>query len=310
MAGRKRANANELPFRQLGSFWSWLPAFRAVAETGGVNEAARQLHLSPSALSRSVTCLESALGEPLFHREAGFVLTARGESLLAATRDAMRGVHAATEASAVLAGPLRVGATSRLGIHRMLPALRALRRAWPEAEPWVSSVREDEVEPLLLRGALDLAIVLGTRAPRSLEGTALAPASSHVYCGRGHALYPVKRPSDEAVLAHPFAAPIAPGGREVVVDGWPPDRARTIALWSDTLDPAIDACLSGELLVCLPDEIVVALALADRLRALPRPELPATPLLCLTRRAIGQRPTLAAELVTRLSSTERPSTTA
>lgn len=304
MAKRREREATELPFRQLDQYWNWLPAFRAVAETGGVNEAARQLHLSPSALSRSVSLLEAALGEPLFHRSSGFALTLYGESLLEATREAMRRIHEATRESAALDGPLRVGATSRLAVHRLMPALRAMCRERPEVEPSISSLRATEVEALLLRGALDAAVVIGTHGPRSLAGTLLAPARSRVYCGKGHPLFAARRASAAAIEAHPFAAPIATDGGAVTVDAWPADRPRKIALRSDTLDPAIDACLQGELLVCLPDEIVSALGLGARLRALPEPKLPTTPLLYLMRPPIGPRTSLAQKLLERLAESE------
>lgn len=298
MAVRKKKTTvgSELPFRQLDQFWNWLPAFRAVAETGGINEAARQLRLSPSALSRSVGCLEVALGEPLFRREGGFTLTAAGQRLLTATRDAMRGVHDATRADAPLAGPIPIATTSRIGLYRLLPALRRLRALYPSAEPLIRSVSMDEVAPLLHRGEIDLAIVMEIATPPSLQSSPLAPAPCHVYCGQDHPLFSVRSPSEETVATHAFAAPTASAVASVSTDAWPPALPRVVAMRSDTIEPAVDACVRGELLTCLPDEIVEALGLASRLRALPNPRLPSTPLLCLRRRPIGTRTTFASEL--------------
>jgi DNA-binding transcriptional LysR family regulator len=42
---------------RLNQIWSWLPAFRAVAETEHVHEAAQSLHLTPSTLSRAIHLL-------------------------------------------------------------------------------------------------------------------------------------------------------------------------------------------------------------------------------------------------------------
>lgn len=76
---------------RLAELWSWLPAFRTVAETQHLPTAAAVLHVSPSALSRSVGLLEAALGQPLFRRVGRRLqLDRAGELLLAATRDAMR----------------------------------------------------------------------------------------------------------------------------------------------------------------------------------------------------------------------------
>lgn len=79
--------------QRVARIWDWLPAFRAVAEYQSLQRAGLALAVSPSALSRSVKLLEEALGLSLFTRSAtGLLLTAAGERLLAATRDAMRRV--------------------------------------------------------------------------------------------------------------------------------------------------------------------------------------------------------------------------
>ena len=49
--------------QRLHRFWSWLPAFSAVAETQHLPSAALKLHVSPSALSRTIRLLEDDLGE-------------------------------------------------------------------------------------------------------------------------------------------------------------------------------------------------------------------------------------------------------
>src|SRR5712691_11901344 len=51
-------------YRRVAELWNWLPGFRGVAEHESVNEAASALNVSPSALSRTVKLLESALGAP------------------------------------------------------------------------------------------------------------------------------------------------------------------------------------------------------------------------------------------------------
>lgn len=79
--------------QRIARIWDWLPAFRAVAEYQSLQRAGLALAVSPSALSRSVKLLEDSLGVSLFTRSStGLQLTAAGERLLAATRDAMRRV--------------------------------------------------------------------------------------------------------------------------------------------------------------------------------------------------------------------------
>ncbi|MBP8302176.1 MAG: LysR family transcriptional regulator, partial [Planctomycetes bacterium] len=55
---------------RLDALWNWLPAFRAVGETQHLPSAATALHVSPSALSRSVRLLEQRLGCTLFERRS------------------------------------------------------------------------------------------------------------------------------------------------------------------------------------------------------------------------------------------------
>lgn len=72
------------------AFWSYLPAFIAVAETEHLRKAAQALHVSPSALSRTITTLEQRIGYSLFERSGRRLrLTARGERLMRVLRDGM-----------------------------------------------------------------------------------------------------------------------------------------------------------------------------------------------------------------------------
>ncbi|RXZ32364.1 LysR family transcriptional regulator [Oxalobacteraceae bacterium CAVE-383] len=69
-----------------------LRAFIAVAESGGVSQAAKAIYRAQSAISRSIHELESALGVELFERKAsGMLPTAFGQALL------YRGHRAANE---------------------------------------------------------------------------------------------------------------------------------------------------------------------------------------------------------------------
>ena len=62
--------------------WDKLRIFHSVAEAGSFTNAASQLNLSQSAISRQVSGLEQDLGVPLFSRHArGLILTEQGETL-------------------------------------------------------------------------------------------------------------------------------------------------------------------------------------------------------------------------------------
>src|SRR5260370_5106989 len=64
---------------KLFTVWNWLPAFYVVAQTEHLPTASRRLHVSVSALSRTIKLLESTLGYSLFRRAGrNMVLNERG----------------------------------------------------------------------------------------------------------------------------------------------------------------------------------------------------------------------------------------
>src|SRR5258706_9661136 len=73
-----------------------LRAFARAARTLSFKEAARELHVSASALSRQIQALEEHLGAPLFRRlNPGLALTDVGRSYLAAVDAALAQLEAA-----------------------------------------------------------------------------------------------------------------------------------------------------------------------------------------------------------------------
>ena len=78
-----------------------LDIVRVVAHTGSFTAAARQLHVSQSAVSRQILLLEEELREPLFLRLGRRVrLTAAGETLLQLSRRVLADVRETTSAIA------------------------------------------------------------------------------------------------------------------------------------------------------------------------------------------------------------------
>src|SRR5438477_82564 len=71
--------------------WSDLRVFFVVAETGGINAAARSLHLNASTVTRAVEELERQLNVTLFQRTPrGMVLTPDGEAAFQRVRSMER----------------------------------------------------------------------------------------------------------------------------------------------------------------------------------------------------------------------------
>lgn len=140
--------------------WSLVQAFLAVAETGSLSAAARQLGASQPTLGRQIKAIEAQLEADLFHRHAkGFELTETGLALVPparAMRDAV-GQIALTAAgqAARLEGTVRITSSEATSVFH-LPAILARIR---EAEPQIALelVPSDASTNLLYREA-DIAV--------------------------------------------------------------------------------------------------------------------------------------------------------
>lgn len=112
-------------------------AFVAVANTGSISEAARQLRLSKSAVSERLAELERALGANLVQRNSRqLALTEDGVAFLVrAKRIVAEADEAASELArrrGEIAGPLRIAAPRGFGDLHLGPALYSFMERYPE----------------------------------------------------------------------------------------------------------------------------------------------------------------------------------
>lgn len=144
--------------------------FVRALELGGFSAAARELGLTPSAVSKLVTRLEDRLGVRLVNRTTRkLALTPEGEAYLHRAR---RIVTDIAEAEAEVAqfrsrprGVLRVNVGTAFGFHALAPALPEFLRRHPEVEVDLSFT--DRIVDLLEESA-DLGIRTGALADSSL----------------------------------------------------------------------------------------------------------------------------------------------
>jgi DNA-binding transcriptional LysR family regulator len=289
--------------RRVSSLWSWLPAFRAVAETQHLPTASTQLHVSASALSRTIRLLEEDVGRRLFLRNGRRIeLNESGQRLLVAVRNAMRTIHEGLLAieGTELTGPVYVATAGLVTTAYVLPGLRRLRREHPQLVPHVLDHDDREVGALLLRGELDVAFVTRPVGHAELHELHLGVASSGIYCGPGHPLHGAAVAVEQA-LEHPFVA-LAPDDRGLSLEPWPPALARCVSMVVSQPATALELCAQGELLAVLPDAVGGALPHRDRLYRLPLDVVPATDVLAVHRTTLteGGR----AETVTRAVAQE------
>jgi LysR family glycine cleavage system transcriptional activator len=113
-----------------------LRAFCVVAETLSIKQAARELALSPSAVSRQIQGLEEHLGVPLLRRlNPGLELTAAGLRYRGRVEEALAVLRAAQRSVAPQpSGPLRVSALESFSAKWLIPNLPGFEAVHPGVE--------------------------------------------------------------------------------------------------------------------------------------------------------------------------------
>ena len=114
-----------------------LRVFESVARCGSFKDAADELCVSQSAVSRQIRALEESLNTTLFHRHArGLILTEQGDLLYAAARDMSARLNLATarigDAKDGDSGQLRVTTSHGLGSLWLAPRLGRFFDLHPE----------------------------------------------------------------------------------------------------------------------------------------------------------------------------------
>jgi DNA-binding transcriptional LysR family regulator len=140
--------------------WSKVQAFVAVAETGSLSAAARELGTSQPTLGRQIKSLEEELEVTLFRRQArGLTLTENGTALLGparAMRDAARAMSlAAAGRTERMAGTVRITASLTVSMHFLPEIIAKIRHLEPEIQ--IELMASDTSENLLFREA-DIAL--------------------------------------------------------------------------------------------------------------------------------------------------------
>lgn len=147
-----------------------MTAFVRAVETGGFSAAAREMGLTPSALSKLVTRLEDRLGARLLQRTTRRLqLTAEGEAFYARAKPILSAMDEAeaevAEAGASPRGMLRLYCGSTFGTHQLAPAIPRFQARHPEVE--IDITISDQPLGAMQEG-VDLAIRIGPLVESSL----------------------------------------------------------------------------------------------------------------------------------------------
>jgi len=158
-----------------------LKTLSTLNKAGSLVEAAKQLHLTQSALSHQLKELEQRLDCSLFIRKSrpirftisGLRLLELADQVLPQIRQAERDISRFASGDA---GRLHMAIECHSCFQWLMPAIDKFRDSWPEVELDFSSGFSFLPLPALKRGNLDLVV---TSDPQSIEGICYIPLFSY-----------------------------------------------------------------------------------------------------------------------------------
>lgn len=168
--------------------WDDLRLFLAVARSGTLSGAARELGLNHSTLFRRVGAFEEALGVRLFDRlQGGYALTAAGEAMregaLKVEEEIAAMFRKLTGQDVRLSGTVRITTVDMLAQGLLPRHLSAFRTAYPDIE--IELVASNAALNLSRREA-DIALRVGNDPPESLVGRRVGRLVFAAYASTGY----------------------------------------------------------------------------------------------------------------------------
>lgn len=142
-----------------------LQIFLAVADAGNMTRASKTLFIAQPTVSQAIAELEKHYGVKLFDRlSRRLYLTGTGAILLGYARHVINLVGEMDQAIAAEAdsGSLRIGATLTIGTCLLPDYLAIFARQYPQVSVTVSIRNTRDIEQLVSRNELDLALIEGT----------------------------------------------------------------------------------------------------------------------------------------------------
>jgi len=199
--------------------------FLAVAEHGGVAQAARALNISQPAVAQAIDKLEQTTGLILFarHHARGMELTLQGRAFLDQARTLVRAAEGMDGAIADIAanrrGTIRLGCFQSIAPFYLARIVREYGRRVPDvAIAAVERLHADLVSGLV-GGELDLAILYNMGLdPHEVSWDMLAQVPPYVIVPASHPLARRRRVSLRQLGAEGYVLFDAPGSREYFYD--------------------------------------------------------------------------------------------
>ena len=147
--------------------------FYAVANTGNISRAAKELYISQPAISKSIQKLEENLEVKLFERSSrGVTLTPEGDLLYTHVKSAFEtltlGEDRLRRSIALGVGNLTIGASATLCKYVLLPYLRNFIKKYPHINISIACHSTNQTLKLLEDGRLDIGLVGQPQAQKNI----------------------------------------------------------------------------------------------------------------------------------------------
>lgn len=189
--------------------------FIQIAETGSLSQAATQLHVSHSVLSRGIHEMEVELGHPLFHRTGrGMKLTEYGKQLLPrAQQVTIEASRFSDEASALrggLTGTVSVGLPGSIAARLAAPMFVAAQKQYPGISLRFVEAMSKGVEEMLASHSIDIGIFYAGRANTGKGEVALAASDLYLVGRAGDRLTAKRTVTLAEVSRCPLVLPSRP----------------------------------------------------------------------------------------------------
>lgn len=138
--------------------------FQSIIDNGSFAKAASALHLTPSAVSHSISGMEEEIGFPLFIRSKnGVQLTSAGEEISPYIQKIVSSNNSLSQAIAQMqglqTGTVRVGCTNTVCLTWIPHILRTFQEEYPQIDVEIFQGSYDDVILWIKNGNIDLGIV-------------------------------------------------------------------------------------------------------------------------------------------------------
>jgi DNA-binding transcriptional LysR family regulator len=190
-----------------------LKALIIVSENSSFSKAAEKLFITQPAVSKRIASLEQELGVKLFDRigksvqitEAGTALLISAKRILAELEDSRRVI---SNLSGKVNGPLRLGTSHHIGLHRLPPILRAYTTQYPDVDLDIQFMDSEAACEAVIKGDLELAIAtLPETAMENLTTQIIWHDPLCIVISKSHILAHKKNIDQDELLEHAAILP-------------------------------------------------------------------------------------------------------